>query len=116
MMMEQLGKFEKKEKTFMRDDLNDDEKQKVGKDNNKRKKEKRYNLDYDGKEQLRKYEKNKKRDQRLRTLEERSSTFNNVQMYNKVDPCILATSAFRLIEEDFKGAIHEGPTYICDIC
>ena len=45
MMMEQLGKFEKKEKTFMHDDLNDDEKQKVGKDKNKRKKEKRYNLD-----------------------------------------------------------------------
>ena len=22
----------------------------------------------------------------------------------------------RLIEEDFKGAIQEGPTYICDIC
>ena len=44
MMMEQLGKFEKKEKTFMHDDLND-EKQKVGKDKNKRKKEKRYNLD-----------------------------------------------------------------------
>ena len=39
MMMEQLGKFEKKEKPLMRDDLNHDEKQKVGKDNNKRKKE-----------------------------------------------------------------------------
>ena len=32
------------------------------------------------------------------------------------DPCILATPAFRLIEQDFKGAIQEGPTYICDIC
>ena len=32
------------------------------------------------------------------------------------DPCILATPAFRLIEPDFKGAIEEGPTYICNIC
>ena len=32
------------------------------------------------------------------------------------DPCILTTPAFRLIEEDFKGAIQEGPTYICDVC
>ena len=37
-------------------------------------------------------------------------------MYSMVDSCILITLAFRLIEEDFKGAIHEGPTYICDIC
>ena len=32
-----------------------------------------------------------------------------------VDPSILITSAFRLIEEDFKGATQKGPTYICDI-
>ena len=34
------------------------------------------------------------------------------------DPYIFTMPAFRLIEEDFKGAIHiqEGPTYICDIC
>ena len=32
------------------------------------------------------------------------------------DPCILTTPAFRLIEEDFKGAIQEGTTYICDVC
>ena len=82
----------------------------------KEKKEKRYNLDDDGKEQLRKYEKKRKRYQILRTLEERSSIFNNVQMHIMVDACILTTSAFRLIEKDFKGAIHEGPTHICDIC
>ena len=33
-----------------------------------------------------------------------------------VDPSILTTPAFRLIEEDFKSALQEGPTYICDIC
>ena len=32
------------------------------------------------------------------------------------DPCILTTPAFRLIVEDFKCVIQEGPTYICDIC
>ena len=37
-------------------------------------------------------------------------------MCSIVDSCILTTSTFRLIEEDFKGAIKEGPTYTCDIC
>ena len=37
-------------------------------------------------------------------------------MYSTTDPCILTTPAFRIIEEDFKGAIQEGPTYICVIC
>ena len=32
------------------------------------------------------------------------------------DSCLLLTPSFRLIEEDFKGAIQESPTYICDIC
>ena len=31
------------------------------------------------------------------------------------DPSVLTTPAFRLIEQDFKAAIQEGPTYICDI-
>ena len=52
----------------------------------------------------------------LQTLDERSSILNNVQMCSMSDPCILITPAFRLIEQDFKGAIQEGPTYICDIC
>ena len=37
-------------------------------------------------------------------------------MCSMTDPCILTTPAFRLTEEDFKGTIQEGPTYICDIC
>ena len=32
------------------------------------------------------------------------------------NPYILTTPAFRLIEENFKYAIQEGPIYICDIC
>ena len=55
-------------------------------------------------------------DKRLQALDERSSIFNNIQMCSMADPCILTTPAFRLVEEDFKSAIQEGPTYICDIC
>ena len=37
---------------------------------------------------------------RLQTLDERNSIFNNVQMCTMVDPSILTTPVFRLIEED----------------
>ena len=37
-------------------------------------------------------------------------------MYSTADPCVLTKPAFRLIEEDLKGAIQEVSTYICDIC
>ena len=33
-----------------------------------------------------------------------------------VDPSILETPAFKLIQEEFKNVIQQGPTYICDIC
>ena len=49
-------------------------------------------------------------DKRLQTLDERSSNFNNFQMCSMTDPCILPTPAFRIIEQDFKGATQEGPT------
>ena len=55
-------------------------------------------------------------DKRLQTFDERSSILNNVKMCSMTDPCILKTPAFRLTEQDFKGAIQEGPTYIFDIC
>ena len=58
----------------------------------------------------------KKMNKRLQTLDERNSIFNNIQMCSIVDPSILTTPTFRLIEEDFKSAIQEGPTQICDIC
>lgn len=61
-----------------------------------------------------KYGKTRKKDQRLGNLEERSSIFNNVHMCSIVDACIL-TSAFKFIEENFKGAIQKDPTYIWDI-
>ena len=33
-----------------------------------------------------------------------------------IDPCILTTPAFKVIEEDFKSVNREGLTYICDVC
>ena len=60
--------------------------------------------------------KKKKMGKRLQTFDERSSIFNNVQMCSMVDPSILTTPAFRLIEEDFKSVIQEDPSYICEIC
>ena len=82
-----MKKYEKKRKKTIRDSLGDDEKEQVRKD-----------------------------DKRLQTLDERNSIFNNVQMCSMVYPSILTAPAFRLIEEDFKSAIQEVPTYICDIC
>ena len=37
-------------------------------------------------------------------------------MCSITNPCILKAQSFRLIEQDFKGAIEKGPSYICDIC
>ena len=91
MIMKKLRKFDKKRKKVMCDSLGEDEK-----------------------EQIRKNEKKRKMDKRLQILDERSSIFNNVQVCSMTEPCILTTPTFRLIEEDFEGAIQEGPTYICD--
>ena len=55
-------------------------------------------------------------DKLLQTLDERNSIFNNVQMFSMTDPSVLTTPAFRLMKEDFKGAIQEGPTYLFYIC
>ena len=74
----------------------------------RRKKVKRDSLWDVEKEQVRKNDKERKMDKRL---DEKSSIFNSM-----TDLSILPTPAFRLIEQDFKGAIQEGPTYICDIC
>ena len=73
------------------------------------------NLDAGEKEKVRKIDKKRKMNKRLKTLDERSSIFDNVQMCSMTDPCILTTPAFRLIEQDFKAVIQEGPAYICDI-
>ena len=46
---------------------------------------------------------------RLQTLDKRNSIFNNVQMCSMVDPSILTTPAFRLIEEISKVLFRKVP-------
>ena len=41
---------------------------------------------------------------------------SNVQGRSMADPCILHTTAFNVIEEEFKSVIQEIPTCTCDIC
>ena len=102
----------KKEKGYSLDD-NEKEQKKYKK---KGKKVRRDSLEDDEKEQVIKNDKKRKMDKRLQTSDERRSIFNNVQICSMTDPCILTTPAFRLIEQDFKDAIQESPTYICNIC
>ena len=92
----------------MCNNLNNEKKERIKIEDSKRKK-RHDNLNNNEKEHLRKY------DEKGKTLDERSSIFNNVQMCSMVDPSILTTPAFRFIEKVFKTAILEGPTYICDI-
>ena len=92
----------------MRENLNVDEKEQLRKYEKKGKKAMHDNLGNDEKKQVRKMIKKRKMDKRLQTLDERNSC-------SLVDPFILTTLAFKLIDEDFKSAIQEGPTYICDI-
>ena len=70
------------------------------------------NLDDDEREQARYNDKNRKKNKRVRCKDERKEVFDNVHRCSMVDPFILTTPAFKIIEEDFKSAIQEGPTYI----
>ena len=114
-----LKKEDDKRKKERCDNLDNDEKEQLRKYEKKGKKVMRDNLEAGEKEKVRKIDRKRKMDKRLKTFHERSSIFDNVQMCSMADPCILTTPAFRLIEEDFEGAIQEGPSYIStllDIC
>ena len=52
----------------------------------------------------------------LEFKDERKKSFDNVRRCSMVDLFILTTPTFNVIEEDFKSAIQEGPTYICHRC
>lgn len=41
---------------------------------------------------------------------------SNAQRQSMIDPSILETSAYKLIQEDYFSEIKEGPDYICEIC
>ena len=57
-----------------------------------------------------------KKDKRIETKDERKQVFDNFHRCVMIDPCILTTPAFKVIEEDFKSVNREGLTYICDVC
>ena len=118
-----------KRKIGNRDNLSYNEKEQMKKEDNKRTEEKRDNLDANEEEQLKKYKKKGKKVKRdslgddkeqvrendkERKMDKLSQTLD--EKNSMTDPCILTTPAFRLTEQDFKGAIQECPTYICDIC
>ena len=100
----------------MRDYLDNDEKTKIRNDDKKRKKEMHDDLDDDENSKIRNDDKKRKKEIREKAKDKRNDIFNSVQTCSMVDPCILKTPAFKLVEEEFKSAIKEGPTYICDIC
>ena len=64
--------------------------------------------------QTRHNDKNRKKNQHVEIKDERKQVFDNVHGCSMVDPFILTTPAFKIIE-DFKSAIQEGPTSICDM-
>ena len=49
-----------------------------------------------------------KRNRLVEIKDERKQVFDNVHRCSMVDPFILTTPAFKIIEEDFKSAIQEG--------
>ena len=75
----------------------------------------RDNPNGDKREQARYNDKSRKKNKRVEIKDERKQVFDNVYRCSMVDPFILATPAFKVIEEDFKSAIQEDPTCICDI-
>ena len=47
---------------------------------------------------------------------DKEAAFQEVKEMSKVDPSILDTNAYKIIEKDFLVEINEGPEYKCEIC
>ena len=74
------------------------------------------NLDDNVKDTLRSTDKERQKDSRQKNDVEKSEAFYYVQGMSMVDPSILHTQAYKIIQKVFEDAINEGPTYTCDIC
>ena len=74
------------------------------------------NLDDHKREQIWYSDKNRKKNKSIEIKDERKEVLDNVQRCSMVDSFILTTPAFKINKKDFKSAIQEGPTHICDIC
>ena len=79
-------------------------------------KETRAKLDDDVKSAIRNADIFRKKEIQEKQKAEIKINFKNIQACSMVDPCILNTQAFKLVEKEFKTAIQEGPTYTCHIC
>ena len=108
----ELLKIMKKGKRNLRDNLDDEKREQVKESDKIRKKEMRNNLDDDKREQVRRSDKNRKKNECVQIKDERKQVFDNVHRYSMVDPFILTTPVFKIIEENFKSAIQEGLAYV----
>ena len=88
-----IKKIDEKRKKAIRENRNDNEIKAVREDDQKQKKA-------------------KCRDSKCKI----ENAFKAVEDANMVDPVALNIEAYKIIQNDFKNAISEGPTYICDIC
>ncbi|GAB1600976.1 hypothetical protein Ahia01_000375800, partial [Argonauta hians] len=52
---------------------------------------------------------------RTRKVTTRATVYANKQ-HSMVDPAILHTKAYLQVKKDFDSVVHEGPTFICDVC
>ena len=54
--------------------------------------------------------------QRKKRCENTRFDRESVKKISKVNPSILDTNAYKIIEKDFLREINEGPEYKCEIC
>ena len=113
---EQILEKDKKRKKTVRDNLDDNAKEKLNKATKKRVADLRAYLDDDLKVQIKDKDKKMKKAVRDDDKRSRQEIFINVQSDSMVNPVILKTPAFLLVQQEFEAAIQEGPTYTCDIC
>ena len=100
----------------MCDNLDDGKREQVKESDKIRKKEIRDTLDDVKREKIRCNDKNRKKNKHVEIKDERKQVFDNVHGCSMVDPFILTTPAFKIMQEDFKSVIQQGPMYICDGC
>ena len=107
---------DKKRKRNVRSSLDETSKENEKECAKKRMRNVRSSLDETSKERVKTKDRSRKGLAREITKDKRREFFDAVKHHSMVDPCILQTGAFKLIYNEYKDAINEGPTYICDIC
>merc|ERR1719494_1391510 len=70
----------------------------------------------EGKEKQREIDNVSKKKVRENIRFDKEAAFQEVKEMSMVDPSILDTNAYKIIEKDFLEEINEGPEYKCEIC